>query len=165
MLEFLVDNIFVVFAGKVLKQTFGISMSTDRAHLLVDIFLYSYEADFIQCLLAINNPKFDNNLYQMYLEIKDTTESTTSAFYLDLLHSIGRDSKLYTSIYDKRDYFKFYITNFLFLSRNIPFWTVYGVFISQLIRNARVFTLDICFILRARQLPITFSNRDSSWNA
>ena len=39
MLEFLVDNIFVVFAGKVFQQTVG----TNCAPLLADVFLYSYE--------------------------------------------------------------------------------------------------------------------------
>ena len=42
MLEFLFDNIFVVFAGKVFKQTVGIPIVTNCAPLLVDIFLYSY---------------------------------------------------------------------------------------------------------------------------
>ena len=40
MLEFLVDNIFVVFVGKVLQQTVGIPIGTNCA----DVFLYSYEA-------------------------------------------------------------------------------------------------------------------------
>ena len=44
MLEFLVDNIFVVFAGKVFQQIIGIPMGTNCAPLLADIFLYSYEA-------------------------------------------------------------------------------------------------------------------------
>ena len=51
----------------------------------------------------VNNPDFENNLGQMdpaELEIKDTTESNTSAFYLDLLLSIGRDNQLCTSLYD-----------------------------------------------------------------
>ena len=159
MLEFLVDNIFVVFAGKVFQQTVGIPMGTNCAPLLADIFLYSYEAGFIQSLLStgkkhlasrfnltyryiddvlsINNPEVENYLGQMYpaeLEIKDTTESTTSASYLDLLLSIGRDGQLHTSIYDKRDDFNFHITNFPFLSSNIPSSPAYGVFISQLIR-------------------------------
>ena len=34
-------------------------------------------------------------------KMKDTTESTTSASYLDLLLSIRRDGKLHTCIYDK----------------------------------------------------------------
>ena len=83
-------------------------MGTNCAPLLADIFLCSYEADFIQSLLStgkkhlasrfnltyryiddvlsINSPEFENYLGQMYpaeLEIKDTTKSTTAASYLD----------------------------------------------------------------------------------
>ena len=177
MLEFLVDNIFVVFAGKVFQQIVGIPMGTNCAPLLADIFLYSYEAEFIQSLLSagkkrlasqfnftyryiddvlsINNPDFENYLGQMYppeLEIKDTTESNTSASYLDLLLSIGRDGQLRTSLYDKRDDFNFHITNFPFLSSNIPSSPAYGVFISQLNRYARACSSYECFILRAMRL-------------
>ena len=88
MLEFLVDNIFVVFAGKVFQQIIGIPMGTNSAPLLADIFLSSYEAEFIQSLLStgrkqlasqfnftyrdiddvlsIKNPDFENYLRQMY---------------------------------------------------------------------------------------------------
>ena len=52
MLEFLVDNISVVFAGKVFQQIVGIPMGTICAPLLAEIFLYSYEAEFIQSLLS-----------------------------------------------------------------------------------------------------------------
>ena len=176
MLEFLVDNFLWVFAGKVFQQTVGIPMGTNCAPLLADLFLYSYEADFIQSLLStgkkqlasrfnltyryiddvlsINNPEFKNYLGQMYpaeLVIKDTTESITSASHLDLLLPIGRDGQLHTSIYDKRDDFNFHITNFPFLSSNIPSSPAYGVFISQLIRYVRVCSSYECF-LRARRL-------------
>ena len=152
-------------------------MGTNCTPLLADIFLYSYEADFIQSLLStgkkklesqfnftyryiddvlsINNPDFDNYLGQMYpaeLEIKNTTESNTSTSYLDLILSIGRDGHLCTSLYDKRDDFSFHITNFPFLSSNIPSLPAYGVFISQLIRYARACSSYECFILRAARL-------------
>ena len=45
MLEFLVDNIFVVFGGKVFQQRVGIPMGTHCAPLLADIFLYSNNAE------------------------------------------------------------------------------------------------------------------------
>ena len=190
MLEFLVDNIFVVFGGKVFQQIVGIPMGTNCAPLLADIFLYSNEAEFIQSLLSagkkklasqfnftyryiddvlsINNPDFANYLGQMYsaeLEIKDTTESNTSASYLDLLLSIESDGQLRTSLYDKRDDFYFHITNFPFLSSNIPSSPAYGVFISQLIRYARACSSYECFILRARRdFHLSSSDRDMSWN-
>ena len=177
MLEFLVDNIFVVFAGKLFQQIVGISMGTNCAPLLADTFLYSYEAEFIQSslstgrkqfasrfnftyryiddVLSINNTEFENYLGQMYpveLKIKDTTESNTSASYLDLLLSIGRDGQLHTSIYDKRDDFNFHITNFPFLSSNIPTSPAYVVLISQLIRYARACSSYGCFILRSMRI-------------
>ena len=190
MLEFLVDNTFGVFAGKVFQQTVGIPVGTNCAPLLADIFLYSYEADFIQSLfstekkhsasrsnityryiddvMSINNPEFANYLGQMYLaklEIKDTTEGITSASYLDLLLSIGRDVQLHTFIYDKRDDFNFHITNFPFLSRNIPSSPAYGVFISQLIRHHRACSRMNVLFLGPCDFPVSYSNRDTSWNA
>ena len=177
MLEILVDNIFVVFAGKVFKQIIAIPMDTNCAPLLADIFLYSYEAEFIQSLLpvgkkrlasqfnfkyryiddvlSIDNPHFENYIGQMYppeLDITDTTESNTSASYLDLLPSIGRDGQLRTSLYDERDDLNFHITNFPFFSSNIPSSPSYCVFISLLIRYARACSSYECFILRAVRL-------------
>ena len=95
---------------------------------------------------------FQNYLGQMYppkLEIKDTMESNNSASYFDLLLSIRRDGQLHTSLYDKCDNFNFYITNFPFLSSNIPSSPAYGVFISYHIRYARACSPYDCFILRA----------------
>ena len=57
MLEFLVDNIFVVFGGKVFQQIVGIQMGTNCASLLADICLYSYEAEFIQSSLSTGKKK------------------------------------------------------------------------------------------------------------
>ena len=54
MLEFLIDNTFVMFGGRVFQQTVGISMAPNCAPLLAELFLYSYEADFIQGLLKKN---------------------------------------------------------------------------------------------------------------
>ena len=74
-------------------------------------------------------------MYSAELEIKDTTESIASAFYLDLLLSIGKDGQLRSSIHEKRDNFNFYITNFLFLSRNIPSLPAHGVFYLSVYMN------------------------------
>ena len=50
MLDFFIDNIFVILVD-VFFNTVGIPMGTNCAPLLADLFLYSYEADFIQGLL------------------------------------------------------------------------------------------------------------------
>jgi hypothetical protein len=51
MLEFLIDNIYVVVGGQVFQQSVGIPMDSNCAPLLADLFLYSYEAEFIQKFL------------------------------------------------------------------------------------------------------------------
>ena len=48
MFEFLIGNIFAMFGRHVFQQTVGIHMGTNCAPLLVDLFLDSYEADFIK---------------------------------------------------------------------------------------------------------------------
>ena len=80
------------------------------------------------------------------------THRDASASYLDLLLSVGRDGRLHTSLYDKRDDFNFHVTNFPFLSGGIPSSPACGVFISQLIRYARAGSSYECFILRAVRL-------------
>ena len=114
-----------------------IPVGTNCSPYFAEIFLYSYEAEFIQSLLStgkkhlasrfnltyryiddvlsINNQEFENYVGQRYpseLEIKDTTESITSASYLDLLLSIWKNGQLHISIYDKQDEFIYRITNF-----------------------------------------------------
>ena len=133
LLSFSVSSIFIVHTGKLIR-------------------LIMHDFDIGGCQ---SYHKFEIYLGQMYpaeLEIKDTTESNTSASYLDLLLSIESDGQLRTSLYDKRDDFNFHITNFPFLSSNIPSSPAYGVFISQLIRYARACSSYECFILRAARL-------------
>ena len=43
MTEFLIDNIFVQFGGRLFRQVIGIPMATNCAPLLADLFLYSYD--------------------------------------------------------------------------------------------------------------------------
>ena len=93
-------------------------------------------------------------MYPVELEIKDTTNINTSASYLNLLLSIGRDGQLHTSQYDKREYSNFHIANFPFLSSNIPGPAshAYDVIISQLIRYTRICYSYVYFILRTTQV-------------
>jgi hypothetical protein len=62
MLESLIDNIFVFFGGRFLQQRVGIPQCTNCAPLLAELFLYSYETDFIQGLLRKNEKKLADPL-------------------------------------------------------------------------------------------------------
>ena len=165
MIDFLIDNIFVSFGGRIFQQTIGIPMGTNCAPLLADLFLYSYEAEFVQSLvkqgnrtlakmfnltfryiddvLSLNNKLFSDFLHRIYpseLQIKDTTDTLNSASYLDLHLEHNVNGTLSIRIYDKRDDFDFQIVNFPYLCSNIPCSPAYGVFISQLIRYSRACT-------------------------
>jgi hypothetical protein len=84
-------------------------MGTNCVHLLADLFLYSYKADFIQGILKKNGKKlarslnftfryiddilslnnsmfgdFVDRIYPIDLEIKDTTDTDMSASYLNV---------------------------------------------------------------------------------
>ena len=72
-----------------------------------------------------------------YLEINKANVSDAEASFLDLHLSIS-DGFVKTKIYDKRDDFDFDIVNFPFLDGDVPRSACYGVYISQLIRFARV---------------------------
>jgi hypothetical protein len=134
LLEFLIDNIFVIFGGRVFQQTVGMPMGTNCAPLLADLFLHSYEADFIRGLLkknekklaiarsfnftlcyiddvlSLNNSRFGDfvdHIYPIELEIKDTTDTDRSASYLDLHLEIDSEGRLRMKLYDKRNDFNF----------------------------------------------------------
>ena len=153
------------------------------------LFLYSYEAEFIQTLiksgkrhlaksfcftfryiddvLSINNPTFGdyiNIIYPVELEIKDTTDADHHASYLDLLLKYDNFHRLQVKLYDKRDDFNFDIVNFPFLSSNIPQSPAYGVFVSQLIRYARASSLYEDFIMRSQLLTSKLSKQGFTRN-
>jgi len=48
MINFLTDNIFMEFGGRIFQQTGGILMGTNCAPLLAFLFLYSHEAEVVQ---------------------------------------------------------------------------------------------------------------------
>ena len=162
MVEFLIDNIFVKFGGCLFRQVIGIPMGTNCAPLLADLFLYSYESEFldnmmkdghrklarsfnlcyryIDILIVFDNKKFGDYVKEIcpsQLNVEKVNTSDHLANYLDLTFIIESNNRLYTKLYDKRDDFDFHIVNFLFLSSNIPSSLSYGVYISQLIRYAR----------------------------
>ena len=78
-----------------------------------------------------------NRIYPPKLQINKANISDTIAPFLDF-HSSISNVFVSSKIYDKRDDFDFDIVNFLFLDGDVPRSTSYGVYISQLIRFARV---------------------------
>ena len=76
-------------------------------------------------------------IYPTELQLNKANSSDTEAPFLDLNLSIT-NGIVSSKIYDKRDDFNFEIVNFPFLDGDVPRSPSYGVYISQLIRFARV---------------------------
>ena len=135
-------------------------MGTNCAPFVEDLFLFCYERDFmlsdsnqtdiieafnstsryLDDLLNIDNPYFEQMVGQLYpieLQLNKANSSDTEAPLLDLYLSITNDI-VPSKFYDKRDDFNFEIVNFPFLDGDVPCSPSYGVYISQLIRFARV---------------------------
>ena len=137
MIEVLVDNIFVPFGSRLFRRVIGISVGTNCAPLLADLFLYSDENEFLdnmiksghrglaksfnlcyRCiddLIVFNNKKFLDYLKEIYpseLTVEKANKSDHLADYLDLTFIIDSGGKLSTRLYDKHDGFDFHIVNF-----------------------------------------------------
>ena len=56
------DNIFDMLGGRVFQQKVGIPMDTNYGPLLANLFLYSYEAYFIQVLLNKHDKMLSGSL-------------------------------------------------------------------------------------------------------
>ena len=155
----------------------GIPMGTSCVPLLADLFLYSYENEFldklikegkrklarkfnlsyryIDDLISFNNKRFKEficDIYPKELTISETTESTSVALYLDLLFTRHKSNNIATKLFDKRDAFGFHIMNFPFMSSNIPSAPAYGVYASQLICYSHCCSNYSDFLLRHRTL-------------
>ena len=159
---YLFDYIFIRFGTKLYRQTIVIPvLGTNCAPLVADLFLFYYERDLMKSLsrenqadiieafnstsryhddlLNINNIFFGqmvDRIYPTELQLNRANSSDTELPFLDLNLCISNGT-VSTKIYDKRDDFDFDIVNFPFLDGDVPRRTLYGVYISQLIRFAR----------------------------
>ena len=150
LLEFLIDNICVSFGGALFQQVVGIPMDTNCAPLLAELFLYSYESEFLQKLvkdtkvhearafnftcryvddvLSINDSRFAEFLPLIYppeLEVKETTDTASPASFLDLYLEFDDSGQLRTKTYDKRDDFNFKIINFPNVQQYTSFYCIW----------------------------------------
>jgi len=165
LLTWLIDNIYVTFGDKVFRQQIGIPMGTDCAPFLANLFLFSYEFEwidqqrvsgnhnvlhhfkaccrYIDDLLLVNNNEFMKkhlpDIYPKELSLVPDDTDGQSGPFLDLLLVINT-GVISTSIFDKRDAFDFPIVSFPTLTGNIPRKSSYGVFIGEAVRYARACT-------------------------
>ena len=71
MVEFLTDNIFVKFGGCLFRQAIGIPIGTNCVPLLADLFLYSYESEFLDNMIRSGHRKLARSLSLYYRHTDD----------------------------------------------------------------------------------------------
>ena len=71
VVEFLMDNIFVKFGGCLFHQVIGIPMGTNCDPLLADLFLYSYESEFLDNMIRGGHRKLARLFNICYRYIDD----------------------------------------------------------------------------------------------
>ena len=141
----------------VYQHILGIPMGTNWASLIVDLFLYCYERDFmsnlpkskrcdlidklndasqyIDDIFTIDNPAFTDHFADIYpreLQLNKANTSDKEISFFDLnINVIG--SNIHTSVYDKHTDFGFPIVNFPWFRSDVHRLPSYGIYISQLI--------------------------------
>ena len=120
---FLLDNIYIRFGCKLYRQNVGIPMDTSCTPLVADLFLFSYERDFMLSLsednqsdvieafsstsrylddiLNIENSFFDsmvNRIYHSELQLNKANGSDAEVSFLDLHLSIS-DTFIYIGLF------------------------------------------------------------------
>ena len=81
------------------------------------------------------------SIYPEAMKLNKENSDNQKATFLDLDETII-NNKIIVKVYDKRDDYKFEIVNYPRLSGNIPLKAAYGVFSSQIIRYARICSLE-----------------------
>ena len=150
VLEFLIDNVFVLFGGVSfkrqsavlwvstvllfllswsfirIKQTSCRSLSEKAKQKADMFFLYTFHC--IDDVLSLHNSKFG-----------DYVDTMLNACFIHLPTSRHRHwRQLRTKLHRKRYYFHFPIVNFLFICSKISATAAYRVYISPLIWDSRV---------------------------
>ena len=127
----MLDNIYIRFGTKLYRQIVGISMGTNCAPLVADLFLYCYERDFMDSLnhdnqadvveafhptsryrndlLNIDTHYFEgmvNQIYSPELQLNKANATDTESPFLDLYLSVA-NGLVSSKIYYKLDGFDF----------------------------------------------------------
>ena len=175
--SFLVKNSFLVNGGVCKRQVCGIPMGTNCAPALANLYMYSYESEYIDGnpgeahafhstfrliddVLSIDNSHWEHaislsyeegGLYPSCLQMNDTSVSPTVVNFLGMqLTLIGGHIDL--DVYDKRDAFTFAVNRYPHMHSLIPSSIPYGVFVGLVHRYYRICSTQQSFVRQCANL-------------
>jgi len=167
LVEFLIENTFLVNGDTIRRQKIGIPMGTNCAPVLANLYLYVYESEFIDRvaakskdkarrfhmtfrfiddLLSLDNTDWpeavsksatEGGLYPSELELGDTSIADDESHFLGL-HVKAVEDRFRVSVFDKRQTFPFEVRRYPRMDSLIPPTIPYGVFLGQLHRAYRI---------------------------
>jgi hypothetical protein len=159
-LDHLISNCYFTVGNVVMRQKIGIPMGIDPAPFWANLFLYSYEHDYIRDLIKEDRVKAKHfhstfrfiddlctlndgglfgrvfkDIYPDELELKAEHEGDSGTFLqLDIR---VEDGQFVYKLYDKRDAFPFSIVRMPYLCSNIPKQIFYSALVGEFLRIAR----------------------------
>ena len=178
----LVQNCYFQVGNQIRRQAIGIPMGIDPAPFWANLFLYTYEAEYITTLTRTDKAKaahfhatqrfiddlcaandggaFSQSFEYIYppeLELK-VEHTGNHATFLNLEIFIENQKFLY-KLYDKRDSFPFHIVRLPNLSSNIPKSIFYSALVGEFLRIARSSSQVDFFVPKAKELIIRMKNQ------
>ena len=178
----LIENCYFSVGNIIMRQAIGIPMGIDPAPFWANLFLYTYEEEFISNLMRTNKvearhfhstKRFIDDLcaindgglfgrvyrdiYPGELELK-VEHSGQSASFLNLDISISDGIFVY-KLFDKRDAFPFFIVRMPHLDSNIPKSIFYSALVGEFLRIARSTLNFQDFIDKAKSLVTRMINQ------
>ena len=184
----LIENCYFMVGDKVMRQAVGIPMGIDPAPFWANLFLYSFEEQYITSLIAddrkgkarcfhstkrfiddlcaINDGgefgRCFRDIYPPELELKVEGEGTEASFLN--LHIRIQDGVFVYGLYDKRDDFPFFIVRMPHRDSNIPQTIFYSALVGEFLRIARSTLMLPDFIPKATELITRMQNQGAQLN-
>ena len=176
-IKVLLDNIYIQHAGKIYRQIIGIPIGSDCSQDLANLFLFSYEQEYvyglindgrdddaeflsfvyryIDDLITMNDVGFLDRVYKdIYpseMVLNKTNTLDDEATFLDLDITIV-NNKFTTTVYDKRNDFGFKVISLPHYGSNVPKSSLSGVVVSQIHRMFRANSTINGFIVNIKSL-------------
>jgi hypothetical protein len=178
LVSFLVKNIYLVNGGECKRQSLGIPMGTNCAPALANLYMYSYESEFIDRqnsdvatafrhtyrliddVLSVGNPFWEKavgvsaeagGMYPSCLQLNDTSISPSSVNFLGM-QILLRRGRIVLDVFDKRKEFKFLVNRYPHMDSLIPESIPYGVFSGLVHRFYRICSEKEAFVRQCREL-------------
>lgn len=179
LVHFLVENIFLSNGGALWKQAIGIPMGTNCAPSLANLFLYSYESQYVSSIeqsegvdkarafhlafryiddvLSADNPFWEVAVSMpsekggLYPAALQLNQTSNSPAAVDFLgiRIETRGLRFALSVFDKRTTFPFRVRRYPLMQSLIPQSIPYGVMVGLLHRIYRICSRETDFVKEA----------------